>query len=53
MGRGIFPAWPLIGSAEIFLLAVGRPTVVHEHIALTMRTMNRAAYHDLLDLSPE
>src|SRR6266566_6023659 len=47
----MFSALPLTGTAEIFLLPIGRSTVAYKCIALTMRTMNCDRYHGILPLS--
>ena len=47
----MFSALPLTGTAELFLLPIGRSTVAYKCIALTMRTMNGDRYHGILPLS--
>ena len=48
MRSRVFLTLSITGTAEIFLLAVGGWTVAHQGITLTMRTMNRDGYHDIL-----
>jgi hypothetical protein len=45
MGRWIFPALPLTGSAEIFLFPVRSMTIVYQCIASAVWTMNSDRYH--------